>query len=212
VIGNAPKKGEFLTQIATAPQPSSFEELGGFEALVVDLAGSFVRVTVEQIDAEINRWLKRIVIALGLDRSTIAQINPVTGWASFTHGWAREADRIIGSSLDANKLLPWTKRKMLAGETVVMLSPALLPEEAAVDRASFLRYGPKSNVMVPIMVGGTVFGGVGFGLLYKERTWPPKLVQRFQTVAQIFGYALERKRAVAEMIRLDGRTGSLDSP
>jgi len=187
-----------------APQPSSFDELGGFEALVADLAGSFVRVTVEQIDAEINRWLKRIVLALGLDRSTIAEINPVTGWASFTHGWAREANRIIGSSLDANKLLPWTKRKMLAGETVVMLSPALLPEEAAVDRASFLRYGPKSNVMVPIMVGGTVFGGVGFGLLYKERTWPLKLVQRFQTVAQIFGFALERKRAVAEMIRLQG--------
>ena len=202
MIGSAPKKGEFVTQAATANLANSTDELRSFEALVADLAGSFVRVTVDEIDAEINRWLKRIVIALGLDRSTIAEINPATGWASFTHGWAREADRIIGSSLDANKLLPWTKRKMLAGETVVMLSPALLPDEAAVDRASFLRHGPKSNVMVPIMVGGTVFGGVGFGLLYKERTWPPKLVQRFQTIAQIFGFALERKHAVAEMIRL----------
>jgi signal transduction histidine kinase len=202
VIDSATKKGEFITQITAEHLSSSTDDLRSFEALVVDLAGSFIRVTVEEIDAEINRWLKRIVIALGLDRSTIAEINPVTGWACFTHGWAREADRIMGSTLDANKLLPWTKRKMLAGETVVMVSPALLPEEAAVDRESFLRYGPKSNVMVPIMVGGTVFGGVGFGLLYTERNWPPKLVQRFQTVAQVFGFALERKHAVSEMIRL----------
>ena len=204
MTGSAPKKGELITQAATRSLRTSSDELRSFEALVADLAGAFVRVTVDQIDGEINRWLKRIVIALGLDRSTMAEINPVTGWASFTHGWAREADRVLGRSLDASALLPWTKQKMLAGETVVMPNPDLLPEEAAVDRASFLRYGPKSNVMVPIMVGGTVFGGVGFGLLYTERSWPRKLVHRLQMIAQIFGYALERKRAVAEMIRLQG--------
>jgi signal transduction histidine kinase len=171
---------------------------------MVRLAGAFVRITVDQIDARINRWLKRIVIALGLDRSTIAEIDPSTESAVFTHGWAREADRIIGNSLDANRLLPWTKEKMLAGETVVMQSPDLLPPEASIDRQSFQRYGPKSNVMVPIKIGGAVFGAVGFGMLYKERSWSPKIVRRLQTVAQIFGYALERKRAVAEMIRLQG--------
>jgi signal transduction histidine kinase len=175
-----------------------------FETLVVRLAGAFVRVTVDKIDIGINRWLKRIVIALGLDRSTIAEINPATGRAVLTHGWAREADRIIGSSLDANALLPWTKQRMLAGETVIMQSPHLLPPEAAVDRETFLRHGPKSNVIVPVKVGGTVFGAVAFGSLYRERSWPPKIVRRLQTVAQIFGYALERKRRVSELIRLQG--------
>jgi hypothetical protein len=70
---------------------------------------------------------------------------------------------VIGKSLDANALLPWTKAKMLAGETVVMPSVDELPEEAAIDRESFIRYGPRSNVMIPIKIEGVVLAAVGFG-------------------------------------------------
>ena len=202
VAGNPSQRSGLIVPVSTGSSRSLADESRQFDTLVVRLAGAFVRITSNNIDAGINRWLKRIVIALGLDRSTIAEINPSTGNSVFTHGWAREADRILSSSLDANRLLPWTKQKMLAGETVVMQNPDMLPPEASIDRESFLRYGPKSNVMVPIKIGGAVFGAVGFGLLYRERSWPPRLVRRLQTVAQIFGYALERKFAVAEMIRL----------
>ena len=173
-----------------------------FEELVLELAGAFVRVTSDKIDEEINRWLERIVLALGLDRSTIAEINPADGWAIFSHGWAREPEQIIGKSLDANILLPWVKQKMLAGEMVVMPNVDALPEEAAVDRESMRRYGPKSNVMIPIKVGGVVVAGVGFGALYRERPWPPQIVRRLQMVAEIFGFALERKRAILEVLQL----------
>jgi signal transduction histidine kinase len=166
------------------------------------LAGAFVRVTSDKIDEEINRWLERIVLALGLDRSTVAEINPSDGWAVFSHGWAREPEQIIGRSLDANALLPWVQAKMLAGETVVMSSVDKLPDEAAIDRESMRRYGPKSNVMMPIKVGGSVVAAVGFGTLYHERSWSPEIVRQLQTVAEIFGYALERKRVVIEMLKL----------
>ena len=169
---------------------------------MVDLAGAFVRVTSHGIDGEINRWLERIVLALDLDRSTIAEINPSDGWAVFSHGWAREPERIIGRSLDANTVVPWVKEKMLAGETVVMPSIDALPDEAAVDRETMRRHGPKSNVMIPIRVGGTVVAAVGFGSLHRERSWPPQIVRRLQTVAEIFGFALERKRAVVEILEL----------
>jgi len=181
---------------------SSAPEIHRFERLEADLARALVRVSVDEIDAEINRWLKRIMTSLGLDRSTIAEIIPVTGLARFTHGWARELDRIIGSAIDVNAVLPWTKQKMLAGETVVMSSPDKLPKEAAVDRDSFHRYGTKSNVMVPIKVGETVVGAMSFASLYQERSWSPDIVRHFQAVAQIFGFGLERKRAVAETLRL----------
>lgn len=202
VSGIPPQESRITVPVSIGTARGLADESRRFETLVVRLAGAFVRITSDKIDAGINRWLKRIVIALGLDRCTIAEIDPMTKSAVFTHGWARDADRIIGNSLDANRLLPWTKQKMLAGETVVMQSPDMLPPEAAIDRESFLKHGPKSNVMVPIKIDGTVFGAVGFGLLYRERNWPPKLVRRLQTVAQIFGYALERKRAVTEIIRL----------
>jgi signal transduction histidine kinase len=188
-------------QSKRSSRPSAAETLR-FEELIIELAGAFVRVTTDKIDGEINRWLERIVLALGLDRSTIAEINPSNGWATFSHGWAREPEQIIGKSLDANALMPWVKGKMLAAETVVMPSVDALPDEAAVDRESMRRYGPKSNVMVPIKVGGVVVAAVGFGVLYHERSWPSQLVRQLQTVAEIFGFALERKRVVTEMLKL----------
>jgi signal transduction histidine kinase len=181
---------------------ASLHETRQFEELVVELASAFVRVTSEKIDEEINCWLERIVLALGLDRATIAEFNASNGWAVFSHGWAREPDRIIGKSLDANALMPWTKRKMLDGETVVMPSLDALPEEAAVDRESMRLLGPKSNVMIPIRVGGRVVAAVGFGALYRERSWPPRIVRRLHTVAEIFGFALERKRVILEILSL----------
>jgi signal transduction histidine kinase len=188
--------------VATTSLRGSAEEIHFLDATVSQVAGALIRITVDEIDAEINLWLKRIGTDLDLDRSTIAQINPRTGLASFTHGWAREPYRLIRQPLDANRLLPWTVRKMLAGETVVMVSPDELPKEAAVDRKSFLRYGPKSNVIVPIRVGAKVVGGMSFASIRRRRNWPVQTVHAFEAIGQIFGFGLERKRAVAEMIRL----------
>ncbi len=179
----------------------SRDESRQFDELVIELASAFVRVTIDKVDEEINRWLERIVLTLGLDRSTIAEIN-ADGWAIFSHGWARQPERIIGATLDANTLLPWVKARMLGGETVVMPSLDALPDEAAVDRESMRRYGPKSNVMIPIKVGGMVVAAVGFGDLHRERVWPPRIVRRLQTIAEILGYALERKRVTLEVLQL----------
>jgi signal transduction histidine kinase len=174
-----------------------------FEQLVIGLAVALIRVAVDEIDNEVNRWLERIVLTLGLDRSTVAEIRPTDGWACFTHGWTRdEKYRVIGRSLDANALLPWVKAQIQAGKTVVMGSVQDLPKAAAVDRNSFQIHGPKSTVMTPIRVGGVVIGAMGFACVYTERQWPVKMVQRFQTIAEILGYALERKRAVSEQRRM----------
>jgi signal transduction histidine kinase len=180
--------------VAAAPSlPSSVDEVHLFDALVGQLGRALIRVTVDDMDAEINLWLKRIGTGLELDRSTIAQIDPVTGFANVTHGWAREPYRLISQRLDAKKLLPWTVERILAGETVAMSNPDQLPKEAAVDRKSFLRYGPKSNVVVPISVSGTVVGGMSFASLRRERSWPAYTLQGFEAIGEIFGLGLERK-------------------
>ena len=152
------------------PRQTSRGEARSFDQLIVKLCGAFVRATGEEVDQEINLWLKRIVLALALDRATVAEISPSGMWA-FSHGWAREQDQIISRPLDANVLLPWLLRKMVAGETVVIPRLDDLPEEAAVDRESFRRHGTKSNVTIPINAGGQLVGGVGFATMYEERKW-----------------------------------------
>lgn len=175
---------------------------GKFPEIILELNAAFVRVPVDQIDDEINAWLERICLTLDLDRSTIAEIDASTGWVVFTHGWAREPGVLLTRALDANALLPWTIGKMLAGETVVMLSPECLPTEAIADRQSFQQYGTKSNVMVPIKIGGVVIAAMSFAALRHARSWPPELVHNLETVAQMFGHAFSRRRAEIESTRL----------
>lgn len=171
------------------------------DRLIPALCGAFVRATIDEIDAEINRWLRRIVISLGLDRATLAEFGS-SGRGAFSHGWARDPNQIIRQPLDVNTLLPWLVRKVKAGETVIIPKLDELPQEAAVDRQSFRIHGTKSNVTIPIRAGRNVIGGVGFATISRERNWPADVVQQLELIAEIFGYALERRRSVGEIHRL----------
>ncbi len=122
---------------------SARDEARRFERLIADLAGAFVRATVDQIDAEINRWLERVGLTLGLDRSTVAQVDPTNGRANFSHGWAREGHPLMPMHMDVNVIMPWLKSKILAGETVVFSSVDELPAEAAKEVEIFPALWPQ---------------------------------------------------------------------
>ena len=174
-----------------------------FEELALGLAAAFARVAVEEIDEEIERWMERIVLTLELDRSTLAQIDASTGLPYFSHQWVRPGFPPTPRVTNTFEAYPWASNKViLQGETMVFSSVDELPPEAARDRANIREHGPKSNVTVPIKVGGRVIGAAMFGAFKSERAWPAEIVRRLQMITEIFGYALERKRAAAEVLRL----------
>jgi signal transduction histidine kinase len=119
-----------------------------------------------------------------------------------THHWAREGVTTLAKRLNANEALPWLAGKVLAGELVVVSRIADLPPEAAKEALNAQATGTKSNVTVPLRIGGVIVGGVSFTTVFSEREWSKQAVQRFKLVAEVFGNALERKRAVAEILRL----------
>jgi signal transduction histidine kinase len=175
-----------------------------FERLLADLSANFVRVSVEEIDAEMERWLHRIVVAMDVDRGNVAQLDPADGILYTTHQWGREGvitpDK--GRKVNSLQLYPWLTGKILSGETVALSSVDEAPPEAAVDLASGRRIGTKSNITIPLRVGGVVVGALLFGAVFSEKAWTEKEVQRLKLVAEIFGNALERKRVEAEIRRL----------
>ena len=84
---------------------------------------------------------------------------------------------------------------MLAGRTVAVSSLEELPAEAAVDRESARLSGIKSNLTLPLAVGGEPpVGALAFNTLRAQRDWPDALVKRLQLVAQVFTNALARRR------------------
>jgi signal transduction histidine kinase len=193
------KAGDPATAAPTELPPSS----GGadFEKLLSDLSAAFIRVSVEEIDSEIELWLRRIVLALQMDRGTIGQLDQ-NGALYVTHQWARAGVTTPDKGLDVRQSLPWTARKLLAGELVAVSQMEEFPPEAIEERTYARRNGGACTLAIPMKIGAAVVGAVSFGAVLFARSWTPETVRRLQLVSAIFTNALERKRAEAEIRRL----------
>lgn len=92
-------------------------EAGGsdFEDLLADFSSAFVRTTADQTDSEIEEWLQRIGLALGVDRASVTQLSPDHRNLYVTHQWAREGVSPIPIGMDVKEVLPWVASKPLSG-------------------------------------------------------------------------------------------------
>ncbi len=173
------------------------QELLRFETLLTDLSASFVSVAPEEVDREIERWLRRMVEFLDIERSILFQFSDEEKDFRITHSYAK-ADFTPALPVVPREEGPWYVKKMLAGETVVLSRLDDLPAGAARDKETTRRFGVKSAVMIPLKVGGTVMGAMTFDALRRERSWPDDVVRRFGLVGEVFANALARKRAQVE--------------
>jgi signal transduction histidine kinase len=198
------ENGGAVLATASPAEIAGNSELVDFEKLLSELSAAFIRVSAEEVDAEIERWLQLIVLAMNIDRSTVVQVDPSDGLIYTTHQWARDglAAPERGQRVNDTGSYPWLTAQVLSGEVVVIPCLEDMPPEASKDRDSFRRDGNKSNITIPLRIAGVVVGAVLFGTLLSERAWSQKEVQRLKLVAEIFGNALERKRVEAEIRRL----------
>jgi transcriptional regulator with GAF, ATPase, and Fis domain len=178
---------------------TELEERLRFEALVADLAARFVMVVPEEVDEQITYAQRRIVEALGLDRSTLFQLGETEDLLVVTHSWAVPGFEPL-PKLSARDF-PWGARRILSGEPICFTRIDDLPEEAALDKEMLRRVGPKSNVTFPLSAAGKIFGALSFGALRAERQWPDALVARLRLIADVFANTLARKRSEVALRR-----------
>ncbi len=183
---------------------ASMGDLLRFERLVSELSANFINLPAKDIDHAIENSLARIVATLGIDRSTLSRMHPVTGTIKATHSYAVKGVEPVPGFLPSRNLAPWAVCQARANQPVVFSSIDDLPPEAAVDKEHWRRLGLKSHVMMPIVVGGELQGALNFGCVRAERDWPPALVARMRLLAEVFGSALARKRAQDELELLIG--------
>ena len=202
MVGRSERTENGADVMAASPaEVSRNPEVVDFEKLLSDLSAAFIRVSAEEVDAEIERWLEVIVLAMNIDRSTVVQVDPADGLIYSTHQWARDPQDApeSGRRVNDTESYPWLTRNVLSGVVVVIPRLEDIPPEGSKDRDSFRRDGNKSNVTIPLRIAGVVVGAVLFGTLHSERAWSEKEVQRLKLVADIFGNALERKRVEAKI-------------
>jgi len=165
-------------------------------ALIAEISSKFVNLQPGVVDREIKDAQRRIFELLDLDVSGFWQWSAeASGFFRITHFSRTGEGPQFPERMNSQEYLPWFQQQVLAGRTVVICSTNELPPEAARDRKTFRRFGFKSNLTIPLSVGGEPpIGALGF-TTRTERDWPDALIKRLQLVAQIFANALARKRA-----------------
>lgn len=179
---------------------STNAELRAFERLVSELSAGFIGLEVERIDGAIEDALRRIVLALDIDRCSLIVVSPVNGRIESTHSWALEGiDRT--PPLNIAQTNPWGLGRARAGLPVVFARLDEVPPEAAVDKATWQRIGLKSHVGMPMWVAGHLRGSLTFGSLRREREWPAELLGRMRLLADVFASVLARQHAETQRER-----------
>ena len=178
----------------------ALEERLRFETLIGDLSSRFVNLEPERVDGAIQDAQREIVEALDLDRSSLLQLAKSGRTLVFTHYWTRPEFPSPPVPAVVAESFPWMLAKVLGGELVCVSSYDDLPEDTP-DRESLKQAGTKSNVTVPLTVGGRVVGALTFAAIRHERAWPPEIVKRLVLIGQVFANALARKQADTDLRR-----------
>ena len=167
-----------------------------FESMLASLSARFVSVSAAALDAEIEDAQRLVCESLGLDLSALWQWeahNP--GTFIQTHLYRPLGGPPVPERMEASEHWPWSLRKAVADEIVVLSSTENAPPEAAFDLAGWRHYGIKALLTIPLATGDDPpFGVISFADMRAEREWSEPLVNRLEIVAQVVANAINRMR------------------
>src|SRR5688572_18061063 len=107
-----------------------------FEKLLSSLSTAFNQISAGDFNREVQRALHRVVDFLGVERGSLIEFSRDGGTA---HAWAIEEWMDVGE-------FPWMAAQLQRGDVVSFSELATLPDEAAVDRQSYLAHRVKPQV------------------------------------------------------------------
>jgi formate hydrogenlyase transcriptional activator len=169
-----------------------------FEKLLSDLSTQFINLPLEKIDRTIELSLRQVVTFFGLDRGTLFQISADQKQMILVQTYRIEGIQSV-PKVDAAALFPFTWPKLLGGEIISFSSPDNLPKKAAKDRESFRQLNVKSNVTIPLMVGGIPQFVFSIGTNREKRIWDRPVIRRIQLIGELFVNALQRRQKEEEL-------------
>jgi PAS domain S-box-containing protein len=181
------------------------EERLRFERLVSNLSARFVNIPFDQVDPEINRALKEVLEFFQVDRCfLIRTLQDRMAW-QVTHVAYAEAQFPpvpVGAVL-SRAIHPWAYEMVIDKKQVLAISNTanVGPPEAQVDRQTWIEWGTRSTVLIPILMGESVDYVISINSVKSERGWPEEFIPRLRLLAEILVNVTERKRAEADVAR-----------
>jgi len=176
-----------------------------FERLLADLSARFAGVPFEEVDSEIDVALEALAGFLGTDRASVLELRQDSATIALTHSWARSGFARAQRYESLGRELPWFYAQIRAGTVLnFRRMPDELPPEAVAERAEVLALGNRSQVVVPLRLGGRWICALGTATAEKERSFSDEEIGRIRIVGTLLANALHRRnleREVRELLR-----------
>ena len=180
------------------PAEVSLAERLAFERLLGDLSAHFADLPTDRVVEEIANGLQRLLDFLGFDRCGFGELRDADAPFEVLCSVARTG--IEATPLGPAPPLRWYFGELRAGHIVALPDiPADFPPQATAEIEYARRTGLRSNLGIPLRVGGRVIGAITFSAFHSTRAWPEDLIVRLKIVGEVFAQALVRARREAEL-------------
>jgi PAS domain S-box-containing protein len=194
IIGTL-SSGEDITERKRAEE--SLKERMRLDHLLFSISAGFINLPAYEVDREIENALKLVVETLEIDRSSLLQFSDDKKQLRTTHFWGK-AETSKGNDikkLPLDKILPEFTKRILHNRILASSNVESIGTEFAQEKKFLLGEGIRSQLTIPLQVGGSVIGALTFNSLKRGRTWSDELIQELRLLGEIFTNALIRKRA-----------------
>jgi formate hydrogenlyase transcriptional activator len=197
-------KSGLIAKTGDSQEWKRMERLLQFEQLLFQISATYINLPSDEIEKVIRRDLERLGRFLGVDRCNLYLVDETEKRVKFDVAfawWTEEDDTVISGLIDWMRSDPtffdnfryyfdrWSK-----GEVVKFAYLNELPEEAEKLKETYLKFGTKSALTVPISVSGAVVGALMVATVHSNRSWPEELVPRLRLVGEVFVNSVMRKR------------------
>ena len=172
-----------------------------FEELLAGLSARFVNIRSDRVDDEIRDAMKLVLEFFRVERCGMIRICPDRQSWQLTHAALAEdvPPPPVGKELPFS-LFPYTYEKLIHKREIHSFSKLDdLPADANVDRQTNIKWGIRSGLYMPILIGEAVAQILAIDSVMSERIWPDELIPRLQLLGEIFANALERTRMENEL-------------
>jgi len=169
-----------------------------FESLLSELSTTFINLSEEQVDKNIEQSLARLGEFLKMDRISLLEFSPDRKEMRTICSWNRPGTMSAQPLISADDL-PWWRGQLLSGEVSLASGLDSLPREALAEREYFHQRGITSAASVPLRAGGEVTGAISFVTAQRRVLWTTDLTSQLRVVGDIFWNAIKGKRALAAL-------------
>lgn len=164
-------------------------------ALLTRAASAFIVVNEDSLDGAIDDALGELGAFVGADRAYLFQFHGERRLSN-THEWCAAGIDPQKDFLQDQPLAEFsdTIGPLEAGETLHIPDVDALPDDAG-TKASLQAQAIRSLVLLPMIIGGTTRGFLGFDAVRAARHWDDDSVALLKVAASAMGAALDRAAA-----------------